>query len=138
MTPGIGIISVSMSDTPRAELIKLETDRRLGHEWDEWDGSPLPDAGDFDSPPKLFFAWSAAATAAALALVFGALLLLRPHLASISPRLVTAATLSVAILAGLAWTWWALLTASFVLKRPLLPERLATIGDVRNGESGCG
>ena len=117
-----------MSDSPRAELIKLETDRRLGHEWDEWDGTPLPRNGDFDSPPRLFFAWSAAATAVAMALAFGVLWLLRPHLASISPRLVTVATLSVAILAGLAWTWWALLAASYLLKRPLLPERLAERG----------
>ena len=86
-----------MSDSPRAELIKLETDRRLGHEWDEWDGTPLPRNGDFDSPPRLFFAWSAAATAVALALTFGVLWLVRPHLASISPRLVTVATWSVAI-----------------------------------------
>jgi hypothetical protein len=117
-----------MSDAPRAELIKLETDRRLGHEWDEWDGSPLPRGGNFDSPPKLFFAWSAAATAAGLALLFGLLLLLRPHLAAISPTVVTGATYALATLAVLAWTWWALLGASYLLKRPLLPERLAERG----------
>jgi len=117
-----------MSDSPRAELIKLETDRRLGHEWDEWDGTPLPRNGDFDSPPKLFFVWSAAATAVAMGLAFGVLWLLRPHLASISPRLVTVATWSVAILAALSWTWWALIAASYLLKRPLLPERLAERG----------
>ncbi len=26
----------------RAQLIHIEVDRRLGHEWDEWDGRPLP------------------------------------------------------------------------------------------------
>ena len=31
-----------MSDTPRAQLIHIDVDRRLGHEWDEWDGKPLP------------------------------------------------------------------------------------------------
>ena len=28
-------------------LIKIETDRRLGHEWDEWDGGALDNGGDF-------------------------------------------------------------------------------------------
>ena len=42
----------------RPELIHLEVDRRLGHEWDEWDGTPLPNGGDFDAPPRLFFGWS--------------------------------------------------------------------------------
>ena len=40
-----------MSDTPRAQLIHIDVDRRLGHEWDEWDGRPLPNRGDFDSVP---------------------------------------------------------------------------------------
>ena len=117
-----------MSDSPRAELIKLETDRRLGHEWDEWDGAPLPRNGDFDSPPKLFFAWSAGATAAGLGVLFGLLWLLRPHLASIDPRLVTVTTLAVAGLAAMTWIWWALLAATYVLRRPLLPEGLAERG----------
>jgi hypothetical protein len=117
-----------MSDGPRTELIKLETDRRLGHEWDEWDGSPLPRDGDFDSPPRLFFVWSAAATAVGLGILFGALWLLRPHLGSIHPSLVTAATITVAAIAAIAWTWWALLSASYLLRRPLLPERLAERG----------
>ena len=45
----------------RAQLIHIDVDRRLGHEWDEWDGTPLPDAGNYDSPPWLFFGWSALA-----------------------------------------------------------------------------
>ena len=31
-----------MSDGARAQLIHIDVDRRLGHEWDEWDGKPLP------------------------------------------------------------------------------------------------
>ena len=50
-----------MSDTPRAQLIHIDVDRRLGHEWDEWDGRPLPNGGDFDSAPSLFFGWAALA-----------------------------------------------------------------------------
>src|SRR5438105_1142229 len=43
----------------RAQLIRIETDRRLGHEWDEWDGQPLPGDGDFSAPPGLFFQFAA-------------------------------------------------------------------------------
>src|SRR5262245_54955336 len=128
MTPGTGIICRPMSESPRAELIKLETDRRLGHEWDEWDGSPLPRHGDFDSPPKLFFAWSAAATAVGVGALFGLAWLLRPHLGSIDSRLGTMAILAVAVIAALAWIWWALLALMYVIKRPLLPELLAERG----------
>src|SRR2546430_5908250 len=47
------------ADAPRAQLIHIETDRRLGHEWDEWDGRPLPGNGDFSAPPGLFFRFAA-------------------------------------------------------------------------------
>ena len=57
-----------MPETPRAQLIHIDVDRRLGHEWDEWDGRPLPNRGDYDSSPALFFVWSAAALAAAFAI----------------------------------------------------------------------
>src|SRR4026207_1161769 len=117
MIPGTGIIGRRMSESPRAELIKLETDRRLGHEWDEWDGSPLPRNGDFDSPPKLFFLWSAAATAVGVGALFAVVWLLRPHLGSIDSRLVTGLYLTVAVIAALAWIWWALLALMYVVRR---------------------
>src|SRR6266567_2609474 len=46
------------ADAPRAQLIHIETDRRLGHEWDEWDGRPLPGNGDFSAPPRLGTLWA--------------------------------------------------------------------------------
>ena len=70
-----------MSETPRAQLIHIDVDRRLGHEWDEWDGRPLPNRGNYDSSPTLFFGWSAAALAAALAVGAIGLFLLGPRLA---------------------------------------------------------
>ena len=54
--------------TPRAELIHIEVDRRLGHEWDEWDGKPLPNAGNFDTPARLFLFWGAATIVVAFAI----------------------------------------------------------------------
>jgi hypothetical protein len=69
-----------MSETARPQLIRIEVDRRLGHEWDEWDGNPLPNQGNYDSPPSLFFRWSAAGLAAALGVVALALYLLGPRI----------------------------------------------------------
>ena len=117
-----------MSEVQRAELIKLETDRRLGHEWDEWDGNPLPNGGNFDSPPGLFFAWSALATAAALALLAVLLWLARPHLLALHPALYSISVWTLAITAAGSWLWWSLLLLSFAVRRPLLPESLAERG----------
>ena len=48
-----------------SQLIHIDVDRRLGHEWDEWDGKPLPGGGDFRAPASRFF-WYAALTISVL------------------------------------------------------------------------
>ncbi len=114
--------------TQRAQLIHLETDRRLGHEWDEWDGTPLPNGGDFDTPPLRFFGWSLGALTAALAAGWLVLWLLAPHLARLHQAIpVWLERLWLAV-AAVALLWWALLALSFAVRRPLLPERLAERG----------
>jgi hypothetical protein len=117
-----------MSDTQRAQLIHIDVDRRLGHEWDEWDGRPLPNQGDFDSAPTLFFGWSALALLAAAAVVAAGLFLLGPRLASLYPALpamfwglLGAAALVLAL-------WWLALFLSYRTGRALLPEALAERG----------
>src|SRR5215204_3417409 len=40
-------------------LVKIETDRRLGHEWGEWNGEPLPNAGDFRTTTGKYFLFTA-------------------------------------------------------------------------------
>jgi len=117
-----------MADNPRAQLIHIETDRRLGHEWDEWDGAPLPNRGNFDAPPALFFIWSALTVAAGLGVVWVAALLLQPRLAQVASRLPTLMTVGLGAIAALAWLWWGLLLTSYLIRRPLLPERLAERG----------
>ena len=117
-----------MADGPRAQLIHIDVDRRLGHEWDEWDGRPLPNQGNYDSSPVLFFAWSAVTLALGLGLVALGLYLLTPRLAdahSAAPAVLWSALL---ITGSVLWAWWAILFLSFELKRPLLPERLAERG----------
>lgn len=117
-----------MVEPQRAQLIHLETDRRLGHEWDEWDGKPLPAAGDFDTAPALFFVWSAAALAAALGVAWLSLWLVAPHLSSISPAIPAALRVILIGLAVTAWVWWGMVLVSYLLPRPVLPERLAERG----------
>ena len=117
-----------MSETPRAQLIHIDVDRRLGHEWDEWDGRPLPNRGNYDSSPGLFFLWSAAALVAGVAVVAGLLFLLSPRLATIHrfiPDVLQSALLVLTVvLAG----WWFVLFLSWRSGRALLPERLAERG----------
>ncbi len=117
-----------MPETQRAQLIHIDVDRRLGHEWDEWDGKPLPNRGDYDSSPALFFAWSAAALATALAIGALALYLLAPRLALLHPIIPTVLWTALGISALVLWLWWAVLFLSYASGRGLLPERLAERG----------
>jgi hypothetical protein len=117
-----------MSDTPRAQLIHIDVDRRLGHEWDEWDGKPLPNRGDYDSPPFLFFAWSGVALCVGLGLVALVLFLLGPRLADLDARVPRLLWAGLAAAAVVLWAWWGVLLLSYVIGRPLLPERLAERG----------
>jgi hypothetical protein len=113
---------------PRAELIHIEVDRRLGHEWDEWDGKPLPNAGNFDAPAWLFLAWTVATMLVAFAIASVVLFLLAPRLASLSPEIPHALWLIVAAAAAGSMVWWALLAISFFGSVNLLPGRLAETG----------
>jgi len=117
-----------MSESERAQLIHIDVDRRLGHQWDEWDGRPLPNQGDFDSPPARFFGWSALTLAAGLGLSATALFLLGPRIGALHERLPTVLWTLVIGVAGILWLWWAILFLSYSTGRSLLPERLAERG----------
>src|SRR2546422_6317037 len=101
------------SDSPRAQLIHIETDRRLGHEWDEWDGKPLPGNGDFSAPPGVFLRYAgltlALVAAGAAALIF----VLAPRLAAVAAVLPSGLWLAPAAGPPLAWLWVALLLLFF-------------------------
>src|SRR6476661_9703063 len=114
--------------TPRAQLIHIDVDRRLGHEWDEWDGTPLPGGGDYDSSPWLFFAWSAVAMAVAGVVVALFLYLLGPRLALIHPEVPHALRIAGWSAGGLLLVWWLLLALAYGTRRSLLPEGLAERG----------
>jgi len=112
----------------KAELIHIEVDRRLGHEWDEWNGKPLPNRGDYSAPPSRFFAWAALTIAASAGVAFGLWYLLAPRLATVVPSLPTALLLMLSAAFLLTWSWYLLLLASFYGPTLLLPERLAERG----------
>ena len=113
---------------PRAELIHIDVDRRLGHEWDEWDGTPLPDHGNFDAPASLFFRWAVASLAVALAVVASGLYLLSPRLRDLHPELPGIGWRVLAGVAGAALLWWIVLGVSCLTGRVLLPSPLAERG----------
>ncbi len=117
-----------MPETPRAQLIHIDVDRRLGHEWDEWDGRPLPNGGDYDSSPTLFFLWSAAALLVALGICALGLFLLGPRLASLYALLPELLWAALGIAAVALAAWWSVLFLSYGSGRALLPERLAERG----------
>ena len=118
-----------MPEAPvRPELIHLDVDRRLGHEWDEWDGEPLPNAGSFDSDPKLFFVWSAGLIGVAGAVAALLLFLLAPRLAFLHPLLPQILVWSIIGALVLVVLWWQLIGFSYAFRSPLLPERLAERG----------
>src|SRR2546429_9895746 len=85
----------------RAQLIRIETDRRLGHERDEWDGKPLPGGGDFSAQPGLFFRFAALTIAALTAAAAALLFLLPPRLADLWAGLPRALWLATGAAAGL-------------------------------------
>src|SRR2546427_11331620 len=111
-------------DVPRAQLIHIETDRRLGHEWDEWDGGPLPNRGDFSAPPGLFFRYAALTLVVLCGAAAGVLFLLSPRLAALAPALPRAAGWALVGAFGLAALWLGALAASFFGGGCLLPQRV--------------
>jgi len=116
------------SQAPRAQLIHIEVDRRLGHEWDEWNGRPLPGGGDFSAAPGLFFRFAALTLAALAAVAAFLLYLVAPRLAALSPPLARGLWIVLAAALGLAALYLIVLAASFYGRRNLLPERLMERG----------
>ena len=112
----------------RPNLIRIEVYRRLGHEWDEWDGQPLPGGGNFDTPPGRFFGYAALTLAVVAGALYLAAFLLDPRLATFWPPAPRLVLLALSALTALAWVWFGLLVASYYGPVLLLPERLAERG----------
>src|SRR5438093_13000373 len=107
----------------RAQLIHIEVDRRLGHEWDEWDGRPLPRGGDFSAPPGLFFRFAALTLGLGMAAGAAVLFLLAPRLGSVWLLLPRALWPALGAVAAASWLWFGVLILSFYGGAVWLPER---------------
>ncbi len=55
-------------------------------------------------------------------------LLLDPHVARLSAQVPVIVWTALGILAALLWLWWGVILLSYVVRRPLLPEKLAERG----------
>ncbi|HET7789820.1 MAG TPA: DUF116 domain-containing protein [Gemmatimonadales bacterium] len=117
-----------VTETPRAQLIHIETDRRLGHEWDEWNGKPLPGNGDFSAPAGLFFRYAGISLAAAAGLAALLLYLLAPRLGALYAPLPAILAWALAGASAVAGLWLILLVASYYGGYALLPEHLLERG----------
>jgi len=117
-----------MTDGPRAQLIHIETDRRLGHEWDEWDGRPLPGGGDFSAPPGLFFRYAVLTMCVSGAALAGLLYVLAPRLSLLSAALPQRLAWALSAALAVAALWFGVLLLSFYGGATLLPERLLERG----------
>ena len=109
-------------------LVKIETDRRLGHEWDEWDGKPLVNAGDFRTTTGKYFLFTAIGIAGIVVVGAIGIYLLTPRLAQLASWLPRALYLADAVLAAAGAVWLALIGLSYVTDRALLPSRFAERG----------
>jgi hypothetical protein len=116
------------SSMARAQLIHIEVDRRLGHEWDEWNGRPLPGGGDFSAPPGLFFRFAALTIVAATAAIALLLYLIGPRLRGLWRPLPSVQWIALATLAALSALYLGVLAVSYYSGRNLLPERLMERG----------
>jgi hypothetical protein len=109
-------------------LVKIETDRRLGHEWDEWNGTPLPNGGDFRTTTAKFFLFTALGILGLAGAGAVGIFLLTPRLAQLAPWLPGALYAADASIAGFGGVWLALIAASYATDRALLPSRFAEGG----------
>lgn len=116
------------SAAPRAQLIHIATDRRLGHEWDEWDGNPLPGNGDFSAPAGLFFRYAALTLALGLGTAAALIFLLAPRLEAVWSALPALLWVVLGIVAVSCWLWFAMLVLSFYQGALLVPEGLLERG----------
>jgi hypothetical protein len=116
------------SSMARAQLIHIEVDRRLGHEWDEWNGRPLPGGGDFSASPGLFFRFAALTVAVGAAAIALLLYLIGPRLGGLWRPLPRIEWIALGTLAGLFWLYLGVLAISYYSGRNLLPERLMERG----------
>src|SRR2546425_3208696 len=123
LEPRVMLDADMTADAHRAQLIHIETDRRLGHEWDEWDGRPLPGNGDFSAPPGLFFGFATLTIGIGMAVGAALIFLLGPRLGALWSMLPRTLGLALGAATVATWLWFGILLLSFYGGVLALPER---------------
>lgn len=111
-------------------ILQLRPDRRLGHEWDDWDGQPLPNDGVYHEPPGLFLALIGAWFGAVALGLAAALWLVAPRLASLWEPLPSVLWAGWGIALGALGLWMGAVAIAVRTSRNFLPRSLAEGGMV--------
>lgn len=109
-------------------LLQLRSDRRLGHEWDDWDGDPLPRDGVFTAPDTLFFTLLLALVGGFTVVAAVGLWLIAPRLTGLWAPLPAVLWSALAALPILAVLWTGAVLSVTRSGRNWLPGRLAEGG----------
>src|SRR2546423_9517151 len=123
LEPRVMLDAHMTSDAPRAQLIHIETDRRLGREWDEWDGRPLPGHGHFSAPRGLCFGFAAVTIGIGMAVGAAFIFLLGPRLGALWSMLPRTLWLALGAASVATWLWFGALLLSSYGGVLALPER---------------
>lgn len=109
-------------------LLQLRSDRRLGHEWDDWDGSALPNDGVFTERPSAFFLVLAGVLGAVGVVGAGLLWLVGPRLALLWAPLPGLLGVGMAVFLVGSAAWLFAVAVSLRRNTNWLPPRLAERG----------
>lgn len=109
-------------------LLQIRSDRRLGHEWDDWDGNPLPNGGEFRTGPGFFFALLAGLILAFELVAGGVLWLMAPRLSAIWTPLPGLLWGMLAAVGVSGFAWLGLIAVVLRTGRNWLPRSLAEGG----------
>ena len=123
-----GVETTLASGDERRLLLQLRSDRRLGHEWDDWDGEGLPGGGEFAAGSSLFFGVAALGTLLLVAGLTGLGWLLAPRMERIWEELPAVAIAFTVGLGIVAFGWLLALAVVIRTKRNWLPPKLAEAG----------
>jgi uncharacterized protein len=109
-------------------LLQIRSDRRLGHEWDDWDGEPLPDGGVFRGGAALFFQLTAGLMGACVLFAWLIAWLVEPRIAALGVGVGPYIAGGILLVAALGLLWMASVAVVLRTGRNWLPERLAERG----------
>lgn len=110
------------------QILQLRPDRRLGHEWDDWDGNPVPNGGIYHESPGLFFRLVGAWFGSRLLVAALVLWLVTPRFHALWAPLPMLLWSGLGIVTALTVCWLGVLALVLRLNWNRLPPRMAEAG----------